>query len=154
MSVVERLITGSALTPRSRSVGATRAGPPLETVLRKDRWWVSPRSPGSACWLHRLRDLGGVPQRELLRRHSSGRDYLSPLYSPCLTNELPARGTSGGRSRRQLVAISPALLILIFPLGIPATCYYYRKAYYRSFWLSPAGVRGRRRRLDQAGGLR
>ena len=32
---------------------------------------------------------------------------------------------------------SPALLILIFPLGFRLTCYYYRKAYYRSFWWSP-----------------
>jgi hypothetical protein len=33
--------------------------------------------------------------------------------------------------------ISPALLILIFPLGFRMTCYYYRKAYYRSFWQAP-----------------
>jgi hypothetical protein len=33
--------------------------------------------------------------------------------------------------------ISPALFILIFPLGFRLTCYYYRKAYYRSFWMSP-----------------
>jgi hypothetical protein len=29
------------------------------------------------------------------------------------------------------------LIILIFPLGFRFTCYYYRKAYYRAFWLSP-----------------
>jgi hypothetical protein len=34
-------------------------------------------------------------------------------------------------------AISPALLVLIFPLGFRLTCYYYRRAYYRAFWLSP-----------------
>jgi hypothetical protein len=34
-------------------------------------------------------------------------------------------------------ALSPALIILIFPLGFRMTCYYYRKAYYRSFWMSP-----------------
>ena len=28
-------------------------------------------------------------------------------------------------------------MILIFPLGFRMSCYYYRKAYYRSFWLSP-----------------
>ena len=33
--------------------------------------------------------------------------------------------------------LSPALIILIFPLGFRMTCYYYRKAYYRAFWLSP-----------------
>ena len=32
---------------------------------------------------------------------------------------------------------SPALIILIFPLGFRMSCYYYRKAYYRSFWLCP-----------------
>jgi hypothetical protein len=33
--------------------------------------------------------------------------------------------------------LSPALLILVFPLGFRMTCYYYRKAYYRSVWMSP-----------------
>src|SRR5438034_10736609 len=33
--------------------------------------------------------------------------------------------------------VSPALLILPFPLLFRLTCYYYRKAYYRGFWLSP-----------------
>ena len=28
-------------------------------------------------------------------------------------------------------------MILIFPLGFRLTCYYYRKAYYRSFWQAP-----------------
>ena len=31
----------------------------------------------------------------------------------------------------------PALLILIWPLGFRVTCYYYRKAYYRAFFLDP-----------------
>ena len=34
-------------------------------------------------------------------------------------------------------ALSPALIVLIFPLGFRLSCYYYRKAYYRSFWGSP-----------------
>ena len=33
--------------------------------------------------------------------------------------------------------LSAALIVLIFPLGFRMTCYYYRKAYYRAFWLSP-----------------
>src|SRR6267378_2414818 len=32
---------------------------------------------------------------------------------------------------------SPAILILGAPLGFRATCYYYRKAYYRAFFLDP-----------------
>jgi hypothetical protein len=31
------------------------------------------------------------------------------------------------------------MFILLFPGGFRATCYYYRKSYYRSFWLSPPG---------------
>ena len=35
-------------------------------------------------------------------------------------------------------AISPAIIVLVVPLGFRLTCYYYRKAYYRSIWQSPA----------------
>ena len=49
--------------------------------------------------------------------------YLSPFYSPLIkTSWWP---------------LSPALLILGGPLGFRATCYYYRKAYYRAFFLDP-----------------
>ncbi len=34
---------------------------------------------------------------------------------------------------------SPAFLILAFPGAFRFTCYYYRKAYYRSFWANPVG---------------
>ena len=37
---------------------------------------------------------------------------------------------AGGRCPRRCSS-------LVFPLGFRLTCYYYRKAYYRSFWLSP-----------------
>jgi len=53
--------------------------------------------------------------------------YLSPFYSPLIDPQhhwLPR-------------AISPALVILLAPLGFRATCYYYRKAYYRAFFLDP-----------------
>ena len=33
--------------------------------------------------------------------------------------------------------LSPAFLILWAPGGFRLTCYYYRKAYYRSIWLDP-----------------
>jgi hypothetical protein len=36
------------------------------------------------------------------------------------------------------------VIILIFPLGFRLTCYYYRKADYRSWWLSPEQARLRR----------
>src|SRR6202048_4938596 len=51
--------------------------------------------------------------------------YLSPFYSPLID--------PGHHWWR----FSPALLVLAGPLGFRATCYYYRKAYYRAFFLDP-----------------
>ena len=54
--------------------------------------------------------------------------YLSPLFSPLIgPGWLP-----GWFSAR-------ALLILWIPLGFRATCYYYRKAYYRFYFADPPG---------------
>jgi len=53
--------------------------------------------------------------------------YLSPFYSPLIDPQ------------HRYWHFSPALLILGGPLGFRATCYYYRKAYYRAFFLDPAG---------------
>jgi hypothetical protein len=49
--------------------------------------------------------------------------YLSPFYSPLF--------------KPSWWPLSPAVLILWAPLGFRATCYYYRKAYYRAFFLDP-----------------
>ena len=61
--------------------------------------------------------------------------YLSPFYSPCLGECV--EGSSDFGQPFGWFPLSSALIILIFPLGFRLTCYYYRKAYYRSFWLSP-----------------
>ena len=51
--------------------------------------------------------------------------YLSPFFSPLIVLDfLP-------------LWFSPAILILWIPLGFRTTCYYYRKAYYRSFFSDP-----------------
>ncbi len=51
--------------------------------------------------------------------------YLSPFYSPLID------------PNHHWWSLSPALLILGAPLGFRTTCYYYRKAYYRAFFLDP-----------------
>jgi hypothetical protein len=58
--------------------------------------------------------------------------YLSPFYSPLLLWDW--------------WPLSPALLILWIPAGFRVTCYYYRKAYYRSLFATPpaCAVGGRR----------
>ena len=63
------------------------------------------------------------------RYTEGGADYLSPFYSP----DLAGWGLD--------VPFSSAFLVLWVPLGFRATCYYYRKAYYRAFFLSPPGLR-------------
>ncbi|MGH7929067.1 MAG: hypothetical protein ACREQV_14865, partial [Candidatus Binatia bacterium] len=60
--------------------------------------------------------------------------YLSPFYSPCISTNcahvtVPLIGSWWN--------LSPAFLILWAPGGFRLTCYYYRKAYYRSFLFSP-----------------
>ena len=53
--------------------------------------------------------------------------YLSPLFSPLIV--FPNMPTW----------LSPGLLILWIPIGFRATCYYYRKAYYRFYFADPPG---------------
>jgi hypothetical protein len=53
--------------------------------------------------------------------------YLSPLFSPEIVfPNMPSW-------------LSPGLLILWIPIGFRATCYYYRKAYYRFYFADPPG---------------
>jgi hypothetical protein len=61
--------------------------------------------------------------------------YISPLYSPCLATTCKAG--SGLHWIPWLSWLTPAIIIIGGPMGFRFTCYYYRKAYYRSFWRSP-----------------
>jgi len=64
--------------------------------------------------------------------------YLSPFYSPELLGDSPHSwfGPKPGWWPGWL-PFSPALLILWAPGLYRVTCYYYRGAYYKSFFLSP-----------------
>jgi hypothetical protein len=91
---------------------------------RTDAWWVQPLAQA----LGLLGLIGYANWAAFQGNHylyeGNGADYLSPFYSPTLK---PAWWP-----------LSPAFLILIFPLGFRTTCYYYRKAYYRAFFSDPA----------------
>ena len=67
--------------------------------------------------------------------------YLTPFASPCVTATCPpeARGFGQWFGSWYPAFLPAALIALIFVLGFRVTCYYYRKAYYRSFWRSPSG---------------
>jgi hypothetical protein len=66
--------------------------------------------------------------------------YLAPFYSPLLY-DAQSEHAWFHKARPDWwptwLPFSSAMLILIFPLGFRFTCYYYRKAYYRSFWADP-----------------
>ena len=90
-------------------------------TLRRDAWWSE--------ILPVVIVLGGFGVYATFRafegKFYEWGPYLSPFYSPLIDPE------------HNWWPLSPALLILIFPLGFRATCYYYRKAYYRAFFLDP-----------------
>jgi hypothetical protein len=65
-------------------------------------------------------------------------NYLTPVYSPCISASCPEGAADFGTWLPSFPAAVP-LAILIFPIlaGFRVTCYYYRKIGYRSLWLSP-----------------
>jgi hypothetical protein len=106
-------------------------------TLRTDRWWLPPFLTAAGLGLFLV--YGTV--RIFLDQNYWVEEfhYLAPFYSPCLAASC-VEGSSHflGQPLPELPSwMSPAMFILIFPAGFRATCYYYRKAYYRAFWLSP-----------------
>jgi hypothetical protein len=111
-------------------------------TLRNDRWWVAPAISFAVLSSFVVYATWAA----FVNGDYYARPYLSPFYSPCLATV--CGGSTGhiihGAAGAPKVgifgpwwAISPAIIILIFPLGFRMTCYYYRRAYYRAFWMSP-----------------
>jgi hypothetical protein len=91
----------------------------LGSTMRRDAWWLAPLATATVLAGFGIYSTWAAFQGA----HYEWGPYLSPFYSPLiLANWWP---------------LSPAILILWMPLGFRATCYYYRKAYYRSFFLRP-----------------
>ncbi len=101
-------------------------------TLRGDRWWVMP----ATTFVVFVAFIIYATWRAFAGSDYYSAPYISPFYSPCLTDDCVS-GSSDFGQPFSWWQLSPALLILVFPLGFRLTCYYYRKAYYRAFWLSP-----------------
>lgn len=123
-------------TPLSAGVGAPGRAHLPERTLRTDRWWLQPVATFSflAAWVIYatvrvcLQNSYWVPKYH----------YLTPFYSPCITQSCTPDSALFGRPLPDFPIIIPfAIISLVFLLGFRMTCYYYRKAYYRSFWGSP-----------------
>jgi hypothetical protein len=104
-----------------------------EKTLRTDRWWLSP----ATTFVVFSGFVVYATYRAFVNGNFYSEPYLSPFYSPCLTDKCQAAGAADFGTPFSWWQLSPALIILIFPLGFRMSCYYYRKAYYRAFWLSP-----------------
>jgi hypothetical protein len=111
-------------------MGPTRARIESRT-LRTDRWWLQP----SATFVVFSAFVVFATYRAFAGDNFYSEPYMSPFFSPCISHA--CHGSSSLPVIADWWRLSPALIILIFPLGFRLTCYYYRKAYYRSFWLSP-----------------
>ena len=97
----------------------------LGVTERRDAWWLEN--------LPVILILSAFGIYATLRAMEGGHylwgPYLSPFYSPLIDPDhhfIPKW-------------FSPALIILGVPLGFRTTCYYYRKAYYRAFFMDPPG---------------
>jgi hypothetical protein len=104
-------------------------------TLRTDRWWV----PTLTTFLLLLAFVVYTTWRAFENKYYYAKPYISPFYSPCIAANCVEGSSDLGRWIGDWWKLSPALLILVFPGGFRFTCYYYRKAYYRSFWASPPG---------------
>ena len=123
---------------------------------RTDIWWVEPLWTGMGFlgfvvyttwamfqgnhywWSAGMEGFGG---------------YLSPFYSPLLFIKEGIKGAAPiGHAWfgswpgwwPSLIPPTPAILILAGPLSFRMTCYYYRKFYYRAYFMTPpaCSVRG------------
>ena len=97
--------------------------------MRTDRWWVEPLRFGLVFGIFVIYTTWALLQGAHNQDHIA-EPYLSPYFSPHFAGIIwPDWWPQWLRT--------PALLILWAPLGFRLTCYYYRRSYYRSYFLSP-----------------
>jgi hypothetical protein len=111
---------------------------------RSDNWWGGPALTFAVFSTFIVYTTWAALQGN----HYYHDPYLSPFYSPVLFYDASAPGAAPGSWFGGIPSfmphwvpgvMSPAIYILIFPGSFRFTCYYYRKAYYRSFAGSPPG---------------
>jgi hypothetical protein len=102
----------------SRTVTVGKTG--WFNTVRHDTWWVEPMLVvvGLGAFA-----VYSTISAVVLDSHFEYGPYLSPYYEPLLLFDW--------------WKFSPAILIMWAPLAFRATCYYYRGAYYKAFFLNP-----------------
>jgi len=115
----------------------------LFPTARGDWWWAQPLAVFLGLATAVAYMTWAAFQGTNYHFAGEGANYLSPLYSPELFGDT---GNAIFGEKPELwpdkflglvVPWSPAFLILWAPAGFRLTCYYYRGAYYKSFWADP-----------------
>jgi hypothetical protein len=115
--------------------GLTTEAAPANTLgetARRDRWWLAPALTGAGLTAFGIYSLVVAAMGSDYVYTRGGARYLSPFYSP----DLKSWGLD--------ISFTYAFFVMWVPLGFRLSCYYYRKAYYRAFFLAPpaCGVAG------------
>lgn len=109
-------------------------------TVRTDNWWIQPLIVFLGLSAFLTYTTWAALQGTNYFFDGGGAHYLSPFYSPLLFGQVgeprwfaaiqPGWWPEG-------LNFSPAMLVLAGPAGMRLTCYYYRGAYYKSFWADP-----------------
>src|SRR5918992_5765391 len=103
--------------------GTARQG--FGLTSRRDAWWSAPLLSGIVFTAFLVYStFSAFLWHPLFGAPIEAEGYLSPFFSPLIGADVLPPGVS-------------ALFILWIPLGFRATCYYYRKAYYRFYFADP-----------------
>src|SRR5437867_369022 len=110
----------------------------VSSVQRHDKWWLEPFITTVVYSLFVLYGLLRVFENQL----SHWGPYLAPFYSPPVAEWV---------GLNKVLPLSGAFYVAAIPLLFRATCYYYRKSYYRAFFWDPPACAVRERKRHYRG---
>jgi hypothetical protein len=124
-------------TTATKPVRGARAAISAKT-LRTDRWWFEPLYTvvGISIWVT-WAVIHTVVIKDFYFVQGAGYHYLTPFFSPCLSNACVPEAAEFGRFLPDIPVVPFAFLSLPFLFLFRFSCYYYRRAYYRGFYASP-----------------
>ena len=122
MSVQSKAPAAGGGQPPAGRVGR-RAAISAKT-LRTDRWWIQPVVTFAVLFSFIIYSTWAA----FIDRDYFSEPYISPFYSPCLAIKCGTVPGSRGVPHLGIFGhwwfTSPAIIILIVPLGFRMTCYY------------------------------
>lgn len=124
-SAVEGLVSAPDVVWKNGRFGQTS---------RRDTWWLSP----TLVFLGFSAFIVYSTWAAFQNQYFTFGPYISPFYSPELFGS-SSHALFGSKPHWYpgFLPFSPAFLILWIPGLFRVTCYYYRGAYYKSFWADP-----------------